>query len=222
MRPQRHATQVPRQLDGNLDHMLIINTVRVALATTLPDIDGELLWWRSDWELRAHRRQRIIPDALFAVSWPDDGERVFALEVEHRTRAPRSLQAKLLRYSSASYRPGCLYGQTNPVVLVVGLSPTWLARYRAALAVLPIALTVGFATLRDVEQDGARAAWQTRTDDARLSLRTLANLPYGTEGQTLECGSATRTYGNVVAHILPHEDRRNHAAFAPPSAQVDD
>lgn len=200
-----HApASTPRSLDGNLDHLLAINTVRVALARTLAGAaEGELVWWRSDWELRTHRGQRTIPDALFAVAWPDGAERVFALEVEHHTRAPRSFQAKLLRYASASYRPGSLLGQTSPVVLVVGLSPTWLARYRAALAALPLPLAVGCATLGDIERAGAGAVWRSPTIDTPLSLRTLATLPYRTEGWTRETPDTSGACATGVAHKSP-------------------
>lgn len=132
----------PRELDGRIDHLLAINTVRIALATSLPE-DSPLTWWRSDWDMRAHSQQRTIPDALFAIDWPDIGERVFALEVEHGTRSPRSFQAKLLRYAAASYRPRGIYGATNPIVLVVGQSPTWLARYRDALGPLRLSIVSG-------------------------------------------------------------------------------
>src|SRR3989442_13727667 len=108
----------PGQLDGRMDHLLAINTVRIELALGLPEAGGELVWWRSDWELRAHSRQRTIPDALFAVRWPDSEEHVAALEVEYGTRAPRSFQAKLLRYSAAAYRPSGIYGVTDPIVFV--------------------------------------------------------------------------------------------------------
>lgn len=205
---ERTTASVPRSLDGNLDHLLSINVVRVALASTLPDTEGELLWWRSDWELRTHHRQRTIPDALLGVSWPDGDEQVFALEVEHRTRALRSLQGKVLRYSAAAYRPGGLFGQTTPVVLIVGLNPAWLARYRAALAALPLSLTLGFATLRDVERAGVGAVWQPLSGDSRLSLRTLESLPYGTEGRALECRGVSRGCVAGVAHTSPFRTER--------------
>lgn len=200
---------VPRRIDGNLGHLLAINTVRVALATSLPDVDGVLAWWRSDWELRGRTvPQRTIPDALFAVAWPETGERVFALEVEHRTRAPRNLKAKLLRYSAASYRPGGVYGHTNPVVLVVGQNPSWLARYRSAAGSLPFNFTVGFATLADVEEGGVGPVWQTSFGDALLSLRDLANRPYGKEGFAEKFLKDSSHCAASAAHKSPHSDAR--------------
>jgi hypothetical protein len=83
MIPKEPALSIacPRELDGQLDHLLAINSIRIALAMDLPDTGGAIAWWRSDWELRAHGRQRTIPDALFAIDWPDIGERVFASRV---------------------------------------------------------------------------------------------------------------------------------------------
>src|SRR5262249_40446459 len=160
--------------DGRIDHLLAINSVRIAIATGLPH-DTPLAWWRSDWELRAHSRQHTIPDALFAIEWPDIGEQVFALEVEYRTRAPRSVQGKLLRYSAASYRRGGIYGVANPVVLIVGNNPNWLARYRTAVAPLTLSISVGFARLDEIQRHGAvNAVWQDRINDGRHSLRELA------------------------------------------------
>ena len=195
------AARCPRQLDGRIDHLLAVNAVRIALATTVPDSDGELLWWRSDWDLRAHSRQRTIPDGLFAIRWPGLGDYVFALEVEHGTRAPRSFQAKLLRYSAVSSHRGGIYGETNPVVLVVGNDPTWLARYRAALAPMPVRVTIGFASLANVERHGAiGAVWQTLTDDRHHSLRTLATLPYRSEPSAPELRAKSRPCAACAAH----------------------
>jgi hypothetical protein len=194
----------PRELDGRIDHLLAINSVRIALAIGLPETNGEIVWWRSDWDLRAHSRQRTIPDGLFAIRWPDIGDHVFALEVERGTRAPRSFQTKLLRYVAASYRRGGIYGETEPVVLVVGRSSTWLARYRAALAPLPIPINIGFTVLDDIERLGAPGpVWQARTDHQRYSLRTLATLPYRKEPLPSEFGANSNVYASRDAHIYP-------------------
>lgn len=203
------AITCPRELDGQLDHLLAINSIRVVLAIDLPDTGGVIAWWRSDWELRAHSRQRTIPDALFAIHWPDIGERVFALEVEHHTRAPRGFVSKLLRYSAASYGRDGTNGQTNPIVLVVGHSPTWLARYRAILAPLAVSTDVWFATFDELNGHCANI-WQARTGDARCSLRTLANLPYGKEGPAVNCRAESRLCAADAAHTYPHQDPDEH------------
>ena len=195
----------PRELDGQLDHLLAINTIRVILAMDLPDTGGAITWWHSDWELRAHGRQRTVPDALFAIHWPDTGERVFALEVEHHTRAPRRFVGKLLRYSAASYQRGGTYGHTNPIVLVVGHSPTWLARYRAVLAPLALSSNVWFASFDELKRHCARI-WQARTSEERYSLRTLANLPYGKEGRAATLRTESRPCAADGAHTYPHPD----------------
>ncbi len=194
----------PRQLDGRIDHLLAINTVRIALALGLPDIGGDLLWWRSDWELRAHSRQRTIPDALFAVRWSDTGERVFVLELEHGTRAPRSFQTKMLRYSAASHRRGGIYGEMNPIVLVVGSNPIWLARYRAAVAALTVAIDIGFASLNEIDRNGGGGpVWQTQSGEQLVSLRTLANCPYHKDRTVPQIPAESRSSAASAAHKYP-------------------
>lgn len=199
------ALRCPGRMDGRIEHLLAINSVRIALAIGLPGSDGELMWWRSDWELRAHSRQRTIPDALFVVRWPDVGDQVFALEVEHGTRAPRSFQGKLLRYGAAARRPGGIYGETNPIVLVIGHSPTWLARYRAAVAMLPLPINVGFAALDEIERHGpVGIIWQARAGNARYSLRTLATLPCRKERLAPETHGETPSCATGAAHEYPY------------------
>lgn len=194
----------PRELDGRIDHLLAINSVRIALATGLPEVGAELAWWQSDWELRAHSRQCMIPDGLFAIRWAGLGDQVFALEVEYGTRAPRSLQSKLLRYAAASYRRSGVYGETDPVVLVVGHDPTWLARYRAALASLALPVPIGFAGLEQVEREGAvGAVWQPLLGDQHLSLRTLASCCYGNDRRALESLGDSSARAAAAAHKYP-------------------
>lgn len=194
----------PRQLDGRIDHLLAINTVRIELALGLPDIGAELAWWRSDWELRAHSRQRTIPDALLAVRWPDIAEQVFALEVEYGTRAPRSIQTKLLRYSAAGYRRAGIYGETDPIVLLVGHNPTWLARYRAALVPLALPITIGFADLDQIEREGAVGrVWLSQEGGERLSLRTLAKCRYRNDRAAPEKRGESRPGAAAAAHKYP-------------------
>jgi hypothetical protein len=194
------ASRCPRELDGCVDHLLAINSVRIALATTRSDPAGEIAWWRSDWELRAERRERIIPDAVFGITWSDGAEHSFALEVEYGTRAPRSFQGKLLRYANARHRPSGIYGVRNPIVLVVGESPAWLERYRRAVTALLVELTVGFTTRAEVEQQGGAASIWCTIADAHLSLRELATLPNGREGWAAETRAAARACATAVAH----------------------
>ncbi|HVN86962.1 MAG TPA: replication-relaxation family protein [Candidatus Binatia bacterium] len=195
----------PRTLDGQLDHLLAINSIRVVLAMDLPDTGGVIAWWRSDWELRVHSRQRNIPDALFALNWLDIGERVFALEVEHHTRAPRRFAGKLLRYWAASYHRSGASSRTNPIVLVVGHSPAWLARYRTVLAPRAVSTNVWFASFDDLNRHGVNI-WQAATSETRYSLRTLANLPYGKEGPAANSRAESRPCAADAAHTSPHPD----------------
>src|SRR5262249_5747231 len=73
-------TKIPYRLDENLAHLLAINDVRTALAVALPESNAEILWWRSDWELRSHGRERIIPDGLFVIKWNGVKDQAYALE----------------------------------------------------------------------------------------------------------------------------------------------
>lgn len=198
------TTRCPRELDGRIDHLLAINAVRIALATSLAETNGEIAWWRSDWELRAKSRQRTIPDALFALNWMGAGEQVFALEVEYGTRAPRSFQGKLLRYGTASYRRGGIYGETSPIVLVVGHHPAWLARYRAATVPLPLSIAIGFATLDEVQRQGAAGAvWKDPRSDRGYSLRELTTLPYRKEGLASDLVGESSVCAAYAAHNSP-------------------
>lgn len=202
----------PRQLDGQIDHLLAINTVRIELALGLPPTSGDLVWWRSDWELRAHGRERTIPDALFAVRWPDIEEQVFALEVEYGTRAPRSFQTKLLRYATAAYRRG-IYGETDPIVLVVGHDPSWLARYRAAVVPLALPVTIGFADLGQVERDGAVGlVWRPQEGHECLSLRSLASCRYRKDRLAAENRRESRRWAAGTAHTYPVTDNQETAS----------
>jgi DNA-binding Lrp family transcriptional regulator len=175
--------QVPRGLDGKLDHLLAINRVRIALATTLPEAGGELTWWRSDWDLCGRGSDRIAPDALFCVRWPDGREQAFSLEVDRRTRGVRRFLEKVLRYRSQAYRLAALHGVRGYVILVVGFDRRWIERFRASVAHLQLTAPVWFATLQDLNSAGACGAiWRSAERDARHSLRDLACLPYGKEG----------------------------------------
>jgi hypothetical protein len=180
------SRSVPRGLDGNLDHLLVINDVRISLALDLPAMGGELRAWRSDWELRAHVRARVVPDALFTVQW-EDAERIFALEVDHTTRSPRRFLAKILRYRSLAVRGLALHGVTDFLTLVVGRDDRWIERYRQAVTHTRLGFRIWFAALSDVGLRGAcESIWKSADGENRHSLRDLASLPYGKEGSAEE------------------------------------
>ncbi len=170
---------IPRTLDGNLDHLLAINRVRIAFALDLARLDGELVRWRSDWELRTELRSRVIPDALFDVRWADGSLTTFALEVDHHSRSTRGFLKKLLGYMAS--------GTLNHVVLFVGHDPQWVERYRQALARTRLAPQVWFTTFALLESEGLAAGiFTTAGNNERYSLRDLASLPYGKEGRSLD------------------------------------
>ena len=182
------AWTVPRGLDGNLDHLLAINEVRISMALGLGEIGGEIRHWRSDWELRAFHRGRIIPDALFALGWAGHGHsQTFALEVDNATRSPRRFLAKLLKYGTLRVRGRALYGVRDFFLLIVGRDERWVERYRQALAHLRLGLFVFFATLPGVGREGALGViWRPAGGEETYSLRSLASLPYGKEGAAEE------------------------------------
>lgn len=176
---------VPRGLDGNLDHLLTINQVRIRLALELAEAGGELAWWRSDWELRAHGREPVIPDALFAISWKGAGVQAFALEVDNQTRSPRAFLKKLLKYCSVRFFRRGLYGVPDFLVLVVGVDPKWVGRY-LALGRTQETWRIWFTTLDAVEKKGAVGPiWTPEAGEWSRSLRDLSFLPYGKEGFVL-------------------------------------
>jgi hypothetical protein len=170
---------VPRGLDGHLEHLLYINEVRVVLALTLPTAGGELVSWRSDWELRAGTRVRVVPDALFAVRWTGNGDQTFALEIEHQSKSPRAFLKKVLRYGSG--RSG--FGLDRAPVLVVAVEEKWAERYREALGLSRLERRIWFTTLDLLNDKGAGGAiWQVTAGEERHSLRSLTSLPYSKEG----------------------------------------
>jgi hypothetical protein len=173
---------VPRAIEGHLEHLLAINTVRITVALAADAAGGELLWWRSDWELRAQCPSVLIPDALFAIGW-ENVEQAFALEVDNRTRSTQGFVRKALRYLSASGSFAKLSGIVNPITLVVGQDERRLERYRRAVGVIHRAPTFWFAPLAELEGQGAMAAvWRGVHGDEKYSLRALSSLPCSTEG----------------------------------------
>jgi hypothetical protein len=205
--------QCPRELDAQWEHELAINSVRVRLAIDLDRSGTGLSWWCSNRELRATGRRSTIPDALFAIEWPESPAQVCALEVEYRTRAPQSFLKKVARYAAASYRPAGICGEPSAVVLVVGQDPTWLNRYCLATSQLAMPITIGFAALFDIERKGPTAAiWQTPFDDEKVSLRTLANCGYRNHTPSPETLQQSSTIEVPAAHnselIVPHKQGR--------------
>jgi protein involved in plasmid replication-relaxation len=175
----------PRGLDGNLDHLLAINQVRIALALALPTIGAELTWWRSDWELRAHGRERIIPDALFGIGWEQDSAQAVALEVDNHTKSPRKFVQKILAYTSRRQQHRGLYGLSDMVVLVVGRDPYWVERYRLGLETIQVDEWVWCTTWQAISNPGMLAPiWHPPGDAHCYSLQELKSLPYGKEGSS--------------------------------------
>src|SRR5207244_926166 len=113
--------------------LLGINRIRIACALALPALGGELVHWRSDWELRVQLQTRVIPDALFEVRWDEAVTQSFALEIDHRTRSTRGFLRKLLGYMHGSVTPRASDASGTPI-LFVGFETNWAERYRQALA----------------------------------------------------------------------------------------
>jgi hypothetical protein len=161
---------VPRELDGNLGHLLMLNEVRIRFAFGVDSIGGSLAWWRSEWDLRAHGKERIIPDALFAVSW-EEAEQIFALEVENQTSYPQGILRKLLGYRATPE----LYGTKRYRILIVGRHPPTLARYRQGVLAAGIGRDSWFACLEDIG-DFREDMWEAGNDDRTCSFQTLLQL----------------------------------------------
>lgn len=161
---------VPRELDGNLGHLLMLNEVRIRVAFGVEGIGGSLAWWRSEWDLRAHGKERIIPDALFAVKW-EETEQIFALEVENQTSYPQGIVRKLLGYRATPE----LYGTKRYRILIVGRHPPTLARYRRGVLAAGIGKDSWFACLEDIGDFG-EDIWEAGTDDRNYSFQTLLQI----------------------------------------------
>jgi hypothetical protein len=168
--------KVPRELDGNLEHLLMLNEVRIRFALGLETIGGGLAWWRSEWDLRAHGKERIIPDALFAVNW-EGTEQIFALEVENQTSYPQGILRKLLGYRATPE----LYGTKHYRILIVGRHSPTLARYRQGVRAAGIGKDSWFACLEDIG-DFREDIWEAGNDEHTYSFPTLLQLE--TQGGT--------------------------------------
>lgn len=178
-----HAPSPPRGPDGNLDHLLAINEVRVSLAVSLPRVRGMLTWWRSEWDLRAVGPSRLIPDALFSIRWEDGQEHSFALELDNATKSIGGFLKKMLRYEAVGISQSGLFGIFGFLILVVGREPRWVERYRDSLDEGACGGAVWFAALDDLKKEGVEGSiWTTTEGVKRYSLREISSLPYSTEG----------------------------------------
>jgi len=174
----RPKIKIPYGLDENLPHLLAINAVRASLAVTLPDANGEIVWWRSDWELRSHGRERIIPDGLFLVKWHGVKEQAYALEVDNNTRSTRNFLKKILAYDGLQSKAGKIYGIADAIILVSAADPKWLERYRASIKQLRLDRRIWFAPVEQIEREGASAAVWVNGSEKTYSLRDLTFCPY--------------------------------------------
>jgi hypothetical protein len=145
----------------------MLNDVRIHLAMGLECIGSSLAWWRSEWELRSHGRERVIPDALFAVE-RGGVEHVFALEVENDTRYPQGILRKLLGYRAC---PG-LYGEKHYRVLIVGRDARMLERYREAVLASGLGRHSWFAFVDDIA-DCEAPAWRSGDGNIERSFLQL-------------------------------------------------
>jgi hypothetical protein len=183
------AVSIARELDGNLDHLLAINDVRVVLAGGLAPVGGEILWWKSDWELRSSNREKLIPDAVFKIRWAKGAEQTYALELDNHTKSPRNFLKKVIGYATNKYRHDNVNGSTDLIILVVGKDSKWLERYRSATGATGIKMSMWFTSLEEFKtKKFADAIWQAKNAAEKYSLRELSFYPYGKEGRTNDNG----------------------------------
>src|SRR6266542_183754 len=188
------AVGIPRELDGNLDHLLAINDVRVALAGGLAVIGGEIRWWKSDWELRTSGREKIVPDALFMIRWDNNKEQSYAVELDNQTKSPRNFLKKIVGYASSKYRRDDIHGLADVIVLVVGTDSKWLERYRSASGATGISMSIWFTSLDELKGKSVEdAIWKAGNGDEKYSLRDLSFYPYGKEARRGENDGFTQS-----------------------------
>lgn len=199
---RQYGATVPRGLDGNLEHLLAINQVRISIALGLDATGGELVWWRSDWELRGRLRSRLVPDALFVVRW-EGRDQAFALEVDNQSRSPRAFLGKLVGYASVILRGGDLYGVSDFLALVVVSDSRWLGRYLEAVEHARMGGHVWFVTLEALRDGGGEAPLWRTLDREGYSLRMVANLLYGREGSKFKTPSMGGTYAATQSTEVP-------------------
>jgi hypothetical protein len=173
--PEGEPWPAPRALDGRLEHLLAINSLRVALAVTLEAEDAVIHWWRSDAELARRSSQVVVPDALFRVAWPDAAH-IFALEVDRTPPAPQMFIRRLLRYQGFGTQ---VLGVEAFTLLVVGSKALWVERAQQRAGSLGLGLPVSFGMFDAVQADGARAEWRSSRGDVHPSLRAVASAAKG-------------------------------------------
>lgn len=173
--------KAPLSLEGNLAHLLAINDVRVSFALNLSKAAGEIMWWHSDWDLRAHGTARIIPDALFRVNWDGLHEKTYALELDNNTKSPMNFRKKIFGYAALGEGERNIYGETICAVLVVGRDPKWIYRYESDLKDCNVQSNIAFTTLTLIKEQRATSSIWTSCRGETYSLRELSFFPYGND-----------------------------------------
>ncbi len=159
-----------------LEHVLLINTVRVTLATGLEDIGGELAGWQSDWELRNFGRS-LVPDAVFSIRWDEAPAVEYTLEVDNETRSPQAFLQKILRYARADYS-GLSRKHAKEVTLVVARHEHWADRYRGIAGQLSSNRILAFTTVEKLLTGLSHEVWTLTGNPDSYSLRALETLRY--------------------------------------------
>jgi Replication-relaxation len=186
--------RLPRDLDGNLDHLLAINDVRIATALGLSGTNGDILWWKSDWELRASSREKLIPDAIFMIRWGEGHEQAYALELDNQSKSPGNFLKKIVAYVSRKYQPQNSMGLTDSIILVVGKDPKWLKRYRSLTGEVGLRMRIWFTTLDELKGKSVEdAVWKAGNGEQKYSLRDLSFYPYGKEAKRGETDGFTES-----------------------------
>lgn len=174
----------PTGLDGQIDQVLAINQVRISLAQQLEQLGGSLIWWFSDWDLRAHHRERIIPDALFGIALEEIAH-VMSLEVDNNTRSLKRFVAKMRGYATAREQHKALYGHTDYTVLIVGTESATTDRYRRSLDARRFGNWVWMTTIDAIDSDSPETpVWKPPGSEIRYSLPDLLFYPYRKDGFT--------------------------------------
>src|SRR2546426_2134841 len=176
--PGKMPWPTPRGLDRQLDHLLLINDIRIAFILGLVSVGGELNWWKSDWELRQQSRERVIPDALFRIAW--NGGQIYALEVDNNTKSPRSIITKLVRYKALSEFG--FYGVHSYITLIVGRDEAYLERCREFSSRSGLNFPCWFTSFPKLEQHGILSPiWTSINGESSPSLPGLLVPPYRKE-----------------------------------------
>ncbi len=86
-----------------------------------------------------------------------------------------------------------LSGMGEATILVVCRGVQEHDRYREALGAAGLGQRVWFATLTEIEGEGAQAIWSSPKGDGRHSLRTVGTLLYGKEDLGKEAAHMTQS-----------------------------